>query len=72
MHSGKFVFAQIVEFINKYEFDKCVKRYNGDFRTRELNLFLISFVTIYNKSDSPARFILNPPFGLQFCQRLID
>ena len=37
MHSGKYVFSQIVEFINKYEFEKCVKRYEGDYRVRELN-----------------------------------
>ena len=27
MHLGKFVFAQIVEFLPRYEFEKCVKRY---------------------------------------------
>lgn len=37
MNSGKYVFAQLIKFINKYEFEKCVCRYNGDFRTRELN-----------------------------------
>jgi len=37
MNSGKFVFAQLLQFINRYEFDKCVSRYNGDYRTREFN-----------------------------------
>lgn len=37
MNSGKYVFAQLLQFINKYEFEKCVNRYNGDFRVRELN-----------------------------------
>jgi len=37
MNSGKYVFAQLLEFINKYEFEKCVIRYNGDHRVRELN-----------------------------------
>jgi len=37
MNSGKYVFTQILQFINKYEFEKCVKRYKGDFRVRELN-----------------------------------
>jgi hypothetical protein len=37
MHSGKYVFSQIVDFVNKYEFEKCVKRYEGDYRVRELN-----------------------------------
>ena len=31
---SKTVFSQIIEFIPKYEFDKCVRRYNGDYRTR--------------------------------------
>ena len=37
MNSGKYVFAQILQFINKYEFEKCVSRYKGDYRVRELN-----------------------------------
>jgi len=36
MHQGKYVFAQIIEFITQYEFDKCVKRYGGDNRMRSL------------------------------------
>lgn len=37
MNSGKYVFAQLLQFINKYEFEKCVKRYNGDYRSRNFN-----------------------------------
>jgi hypothetical protein len=37
MNSGKYIFSQLLDFVNKYEFDKCVKRYNGDYRVRELN-----------------------------------
>ena len=37
MNSGKYVFAQLLQFIPRYEFDKYVSFYNGDFRTRELN-----------------------------------
>lgn len=39
MHLGKFVFAQIVEFVPRFEFEKCVKRYNGDFHARSLNSY---------------------------------
>jgi len=42
MYSGKFVFSQVLELVNQYEFDKCVKRYNGNRHKRELdcrNLF---------------------------------
>src|SRR5512135_1834970 len=37
MNSGKYVFAQILQFVNQYEFEKCVARYNGDRGVRELN-----------------------------------
>ncbi len=37
MNSGKYIFAQTLDCINKYEFGKCVKRYNGDHRTRDFN-----------------------------------
>ncbi|MFB2121708.1 IS4 family transposase [Parapedobacter sp. 2B3] len=37
MNSGKYVFAQLLQFLDRYEFDKCVSRYNGDFRTRDFN-----------------------------------
>lgn len=37
MNTGKFVFAQVLSFVNRYEFKKCVDRYNGDYRTRGLN-----------------------------------
>lgn len=37
MYSGKYVFAQFLEFVNIYEFDKCVARYNGNFRVHKMN-----------------------------------
>jgi len=37
MYSGKFVFAQLFEFFNRYEFDKCVDRYQGDHRIRDFS-----------------------------------
>ena len=37
MNSGKYVFVQLLQFVNKYEFEKCVNRYKGDHRVRELN-----------------------------------
>jgi hypothetical protein len=36
MFEGKYIFSQMVEFIDKYEFDKCVNRYFGNYRTRDL------------------------------------
>jgi hypothetical protein len=37
MNTGKYVFSQLLDFVNRYEFDKCVKRYFGNYRARELN-----------------------------------
>ena len=37
MHQGKYVFAQIIEFIPRHEFDKFVKRHNGNNRIRNLD-----------------------------------
>jgi hypothetical protein len=37
MNNGKYVFSQLHEFVNKYEFEKCVRRYNGNYHVRELN-----------------------------------
>jgi hypothetical protein len=37
MNSGKYVFAQLLQFINRYEFDKFVSTYDGDYRTRNFN-----------------------------------
>jgi len=37
MNTGKYVFAQLLDFIHKYEFEKCVTRYKGNHRVRELN-----------------------------------
>jgi len=37
MHQGKYIFAQIIEFISQYDFAKCVKRYDGNNRVRNLS-----------------------------------
>ncbi len=37
MNKGKFVFSQVLACVNRYEFQKCVNRYKGDYRSRELN-----------------------------------
>lgn len=34
MHSGQFVFAQLMEFLPRHEFSTCVRRYAGDRRPR--------------------------------------
>ncbi|MFH1252953.1 MAG: DUF4372 domain-containing protein [Candidatus Uhrbacteria bacterium] len=34
MHQGKYVFSQIMDFVDRYQFDQCVERYNGEFRIK--------------------------------------
>jgi len=34
MNSGKTIFSQIMDFISKYQFDKIVDKYKGDYRVR--------------------------------------
>ncbi len=36
MNEGRTVFAQLLDFLPKYEFDKCVARYHSNFRVRKL------------------------------------
>jgi hypothetical protein len=36
MNQGRTVFAQLLDYLPKYEFDKCVQRYHGNFRVRTL------------------------------------
>ena len=36
MNEGRTVFSQLLDFLPKYEFDKCVARYHGNFRVRRL------------------------------------
>jgi transposase len=39
MHEGRFVFAQLMEFLPKHEFDQCVKRYHGNRRLRSFSCY---------------------------------
>lgn len=39
MNIGKYVFAQVVCFIPRYQFDKIVKKYKGDWHTKELSSY---------------------------------
>jgi hypothetical protein len=37
MHSGRLIFAQLMDFIPTYEFNQCVARYRGDLKTRRFS-----------------------------------
>jgi len=37
MHAGKFLFAQLMAFLPKRDFDRCVHKYRGNYRTRRFS-----------------------------------
>jgi len=39
MHSGRIIFSQILDFLPRYEFNKCVQRYQGNYRTRKFSCY---------------------------------
>lgn len=46
MNKGRYIFSQLLDFIDKYEFNKFVERYFGNYRVKELdcwNQFLYLF-----------------------------
>lgn len=55
MNQGQTVLSQIIAFIPKYEFDKCVKRYNGNYRVRTFTcweqLLVMSFAQLTNRES---------------------
>ena len=50
MHQGRTVFAQLLNFLPQYEFDRCVARYHGNFRSRKLpaceHLLVLTFAQL--------------------------
>ena len=39
MHSGRIIFSQLMSFLPKHEFNKCVRRYQGEHRIRNFSCF---------------------------------
>lgn len=37
MYKDKYVYSQLVSLVPRYEFNKCVTRYNGNYRTKDFN-----------------------------------
>ncbi len=37
MYSGKTLFAQVMEFLPMYEFQKCVQRYQGNYKVKNFS-----------------------------------
>jgi len=55
MNKGKTVFAQLMEFLPWYEFDKCVSRYNGDYKVQRFDcrqqFLVMCFAQLTNRSS---------------------
>lgn len=39
MNTGKYIFAQVIDFIPRYQFDKLVKKYKGNWHAKELSCY---------------------------------
>ena len=39
MNVGRYIFSQVVKYIPRYQFDKCVKKYNGDWHVKDLTCY---------------------------------
>ena len=39
MHSGTFLFSQFMAFLPRRDFDRCVRQYRGNYRTRRFSCF---------------------------------
>ncbi len=39
MHTGRIVLSQILDFLPRYEFNKCVQRYRGNYRIRKFSCY---------------------------------
>ena len=39
MNIGKYIFAQVIDFIPRYQFDKLVKKYKGDWHAKDLTCY---------------------------------
>lgn len=39
MHNGRIVFSQLMDFLPQHEFNKCMRRYRGQYRLRTFSCF---------------------------------
>ena len=55
MNDGKYIFAQLFETLPKYEFDKCVTRYQGNYKVKGLTCWIqfmaMSFGQLTNRES---------------------
>jgi hypothetical protein len=55
MNKGQYVFSQIISLLPKYEFEKCVTRYNGNYKVKEFSCWMhflcMSFGQLTNRES---------------------
>ena len=61
MNDGRFIFSQVIDFMPRYEFDKCVERYNGNYRIHDLTCYN-QFLHLLFGNCQPAN-----PFVIYVC-----
>lgn len=59
MNKGKFIFSQVIDFLPRYEFDKIVNKYKGDYNIDE-NTGLRGDHTIRLTGYQPKKFYPKP------------
>jgi hypothetical protein len=37
MHTGRIVFSQLLDFLPRHDFNRCVRRYQGNYRVRDFS-----------------------------------
>lgn len=61
MNTGKYIFAQVASFLNFNEFNKCIERYNGNYKVKEFTcwhqLLCLMFGQLSNR-DSLSDLVL--------------
>lgn len=65
MNSGKTIFAQLMDYIPRYEFRKCVERYRGNYKVQKFSccdqfLYFAAVTTTvgFNNPDDCDQFLL--------------
>ncbi|MBR9682787.1 MAG: IS4 family transposase [Candidatus Aenigmarchaeota archaeon] len=55
MNTGRTILSQLMDFVSKYEFDKCVNKYNGNYRVKTFTCWeqfiVMSFAQLTNRES---------------------
>ena len=56
MHTGRVLFPQLMDFLPKHEFNKCIHRYRGNYRARHFKRYdqFVHGLCATDRSGEPA------------------